>query len=84
VPPIPAEQCSPYGPASQRQKPQADDDIYLNSRQLRQRYGDASAMWVHRRLKNDPRFPRPIIVAKRRFWKLSALIAWERQAAATA
>jgi hypothetical protein len=83
VPPIPAEQCSPYGPASQRRK-QADDDVYLNSRQVRQRYANASAMWLHRRLKNDPRFPRPIIVAKRRYWNLASLVAWERQAAAGA
>jgi hypothetical protein len=104
VPPIPAEQCSPYGPASQRRKPlkrqvdiptahllhqrhgdregEPDDDVYLNSAQVRRRYANASAMWLWRRLRDDPDFPRPIVVAKRRFWKLSALIVWERQAAA--
>jgi hypothetical protein len=62
-----------------------DDDVYLTSAQVKKRYGGASSMWLWRRLKNDPRFPRPLIVAKRRLWKLSALVTWERrQAAASA
>jgi len=61
-----------------------DDDVYLNSGQVRRRYANASAMWLWRRLKNDPRFPRPIVVAGRRLWKLSELVVWERQAAASA
>ena len=33
---------------------------YSTSRQVRQRYGNRSAMWLWRKLKHDPRFPRPL------------------------
>jgi hypothetical protein len=61
-----------------------EDDVYLSSSQVRRRYANASRMWLWRRLKNDPNFPRPIIVAGRKLFKLSSLEAWERQAAAAA
>ena len=62
---------------------EADDsdahDVFLNSRQVRQRYGEASPMWLWRRL-NDPKsgFPEPILIGQRRFWRVSELVAWER------
>lgn len=49
--------------------------------QVRARYGGVSHMWVERRLKDDPNFPRPLYIAKRRFWRLGELIAWEREVA---
>jgi predicted DNA-binding transcriptional regulator AlpA len=60
------------------------DDCYLGSKQVRQRYADASDMWLWRRLKDDKAFPRPIIISGRRFWKLSELISWEIKKAAGA
>lgn len=40
-------------------------------------------MWLHRRLNDDSGFPQPdLVVAGRRFWKLSSLVNWERCAAA--
>jgi hypothetical protein len=41
-------------------------------------------MWLHRRLRDDSGFPSPIVVAGRKLWNLRDLIAWERQAAASA
>src|SRR6266576_2451054 len=54
------------------------DDYFLSAVQVRQRYGNASDMWLWRRLRDDSEFPRPIEIRKRRYWKLSELIAWER------
>ena len=58
----------------------ADDanEKFLTAKQVRQRYGDASDMWVWRRLRDGSDFPQPIEISGRRFWKLSALVAWER------
>lgn len=56
------------------------DTVYLNSRQVRDRYGGVSEMWIERRLK-DPasEFPKPaLIVGGRRFWTVVSLVAWER------
>jgi predicted DNA-binding transcriptional regulator AlpA len=52
-------------------------DCFLNSRQVRHRYGGASEMWLWRRLNDDSGFPKPIEICARRFWRLSALVAWE-------
>lgn len=52
-------------------------DSLLRTAHVRKRYGDVSHMWVERRLADDPNFPRPIYIAKRRFWRLGALIQWE-------
>jgi predicted DNA-binding transcriptional regulator AlpA len=54
------------------------DDCYLTAAQTRTRYGHASAMWLWRRLHDDSGFPPPILINKRRFWRLSELVAWER------
>jgi hypothetical protein len=35
-------------------------------------------MWVERRLKDDPTFPKPIYITNRRFWRVADLIVWER------
>jgi predicted DNA-binding transcriptional regulator AlpA len=70
MPPVPPGQLSPYG--------DAQDDRYLNSKQVRARYADASDMWLWRRLKDGSGFPKPLEICGRRFWKLSDLAAWER------
>ena len=58
----------------------ADDanEKFLPAKQVRQRYGDASDMWLWRRLRDGSDFPRPVEIAGRRFWRLSALVRWER------
>lgn len=56
----------------------SDDDTLLPTAKVRVRYGGCSAMWIERRLADDPTFPRPVYIAKRRFWRLGELVAWER------
>jgi predicted DNA-binding transcriptional regulator AlpA len=53
------------------------DGIFLNSRQVRDRYGQVSDMWVWRRLDEDEGFPKPIRIKGRRFWRRADLEAWE-------
>jgi hypothetical protein len=53
--------------------------IWVSARQLRNRYGNRSHMWVERRLKFDADFPRPIKMGRLRFWDLDLLEAWERR-----
>jgi predicted DNA-binding transcriptional regulator AlpA len=57
------------------------EDRFLSSRVVRHRYGDVSDMWLWRRIRDGSGFPRPIQIMGRRFWRLSELIAWERQRA---
>jgi hypothetical protein len=66
--------------------PPADDsdDYFLTAVQVRQRYGNASDMWLWRRLRDKSGFPSPIDISRRRYWKLSDLVAWERACARTA
>jgi hypothetical protein len=51
------------------------------TRQVRARYGDVSAMWVERKLKNDSDFPRPEFFGTNRFFRIAALEAYERACA---
>jgi hypothetical protein len=53
------------------------DDVLLRAIQVRRRYGEASDMWLFRRLRDDPTFPRPIFIGPARYWRLSSLLAWE-------
>jgi predicted DNA-binding transcriptional regulator AlpA len=54
-------------------------EVFLTSRQVRERYGNASDMWLWRR-ENEPgsTFPKPIRINKRRFWRECDLVDWER------
>jgi hypothetical protein len=58
------------------------DDVYLSARQTRARYGDISDMSLFRWLR-DPKmkFPEPMRIQKRRYWRTSDLLAWERDRA---
>jgi hypothetical protein len=58
--------------------PNADEDRFLSSAQVKKRYGGVSDMWLTRRLRDGSGFPKPMIVETRRFWKLSELEQWER------
>jgi hypothetical protein len=61
-----------------------NDDTLIGSAKVKKRYGGVSSMWIERRLASDPNFPRPIYIAKRRFWRLGDLVAWERSLKAAA
>lgn len=58
--------------------PASNDDTRVPIRYVRQRFGGVSHMWIERRLKDDPTFPRPIYIAGRRFWSMQELVAWEK------
>jgi hypothetical protein len=50
---------------------------YLRTAQLRERYS-CSMMWIERRLRSDPSFPRPRFFGRLRHFALSELEAWEK------
>lgn len=52
--------------------------VFINGRQVRERYGGVSDMWIVRRLAGDPEFPRPLLLGGRRFWRVTDLEAWEQ------
>jgi len=43
---------------------------------VRELCGGVSDMWIWRRMDGDSTFPRPIYIARRRFWRESDLIEW--------
>lgn len=53
------------------------EDLYLNSAQVRARYGGVSTMWITRRLQDDG-FPDPAYFGAQRFWRERDLITWEK------
>jgi predicted DNA-binding transcriptional regulator AlpA len=53
------------------------NELYLRTKQVRARYGNVSHMWIERRLRDDPTFPKPTYFGRMRFFKLSELEAWE-------
>jgi len=59
----------------------ASEPIFLPIAAVCSRYDHVSDMWIERRLKDDSGFPKPIYIAKRRFWRLADLELWERSLA---
>jgi hypothetical protein len=53
---------------------------YATASQVRERYGGRSAMWLWRRMKDDPRFPKPLVIAKRLYFDLDLLDAYDQGA----
>jgi predicted DNA-binding transcriptional regulator AlpA len=62
------------------ERPLACQDEYLNSAQVRRRYGGVSAMWLYRR-GADPEFPQPMRIGRRKFWRRADLVAYEQKLA---
>ncbi len=54
-------------------------DEYVTSKQVRARYGGVSNMWIHRKTR-ERGFPEPAtrFGGRRRFWRVSDLLAWEQ------
>jgi hypothetical protein len=63
-----------------RDGPDINDDLgrFLSAAEVKDRYGGASDMWLWRRLHDSSGFPKPTFISGRRFWRLTALMAWER------
>ena len=36
-------------------------------------FGNVSAMWIERRLADDPKFPKPIYIGRNRFWRVNEI-----------
>jgi predicted DNA-binding transcriptional regulator AlpA len=53
-------------------------DGYLRAPELCKRYG-VSDMWLWRRLRDDPSFPKPMRINRIRYFRISELEAWERR-----
>jgi predicted DNA-binding transcriptional regulator AlpA len=51
-------------------------ELYLKTKQVRERYGNVSDMWIIRRMR-DADFPLTIYFGRLRFWRESDLVAWE-------
>ena len=55
---------------------------FLTMAQLRQRWGDCSHMFIERKLKDDPTFPRPYRLGEgarpHRMWSIDEISAYER------
>ena len=55
-----------------------EQEIFLTARQVRERYGNASAMWLYRHGRRPgSTFPKPLRVNGRRLYRLGDLRAWE-------
>jgi hypothetical protein len=59
---------------------QAASEVYLTAPQVRARFGSKSDMWLWRMLREDPKFPRPVVLRSHRYFKLSELVAYENAA----
>jgi hypothetical protein len=62
-------------------RPVPSDAVYISRTQLQNRWGGVSHMWIERRLKDNPDFPKPKFMGRLRFWKISELEAYERSCA---
>ena len=63
-----------------------DEKVFIDRKALCARYG-VSHMFIERRLKKDPTFPKPTKFGKgtcRRYWRLDEIVAWERARAVAA
>jgi hypothetical protein len=59
-------------------KPITADTKWMSSVQLRQRYGGKSHMWIVRKLKNDPNFPRPVYDGRMQQFSVAEFDAYDR------
>jgi hypothetical protein len=74
----PAEEDDPTGSLGQRRPvPIPPDAKWISALQVRARYGGRSHMWLERKLKNDPNFPKPTYFGPLRYWQPVALDAYE-------
>jgi predicted DNA-binding transcriptional regulator AlpA len=69
---------------TKRNRKAEPDAAYLTAPQVCERYGGVSHMWLERRLKADPKFPRPRYFGRLRFFKIDELVQYERQCTSSA
>jgi len=54
------------------------DDVLMTSAQVRDSLGGCSHMFLVRRLVDDPDFPKPTYIRRRRYWKRGQIAAYKR------
>jgi hypothetical protein len=54
------------------------DALWISARQVRARYGGRSHMWIERKIKNDPKFPKPTYFGRLKFFRPSKLDEYDR------
>jgi len=57
------------------------NQVFLTSKQLRERYGGLSQQWLWRHQNDESGFPKPIRIQGRRFWKLKEIETFEKSLA---
>jgi hypothetical protein len=76
--PIIADDEDPTGKLGPRKAVVIPPDAkWISAAQVRARYGGRSHMWLVRKLKLDPRFPRPKYFGALRYWQPAALDAYD-------
>jgi hypothetical protein len=58
------------------------DAVWISTNQVLARYGGRSQMWLHRTLKSNATFPKPVKFGRLKFFKLEDLQAYEQSVAA--
>ncbi len=75
-----AEPALPIPNRKQAPVPPPPDAVFISAKQLRNRYGARSEMWLVRKLESDPDFPRPMYSGRLRFFRLDELERYEKLA----
>jgi hypothetical protein len=65
------------------ENPQAIRATYVGTKGVRIFFGGKSAMWIWRKLKNDPRFPKPVYFGKLPHWRVDWLELYAAEAPTT-
>jgi hypothetical protein len=63
---------------SRKAVPIPPDAIWISARQVCQRYGGRSHMWLDRKLRNNPDFPRPAYDGRIRIFRVAELDDYDR------
>lgn len=50
---------------------------YATALMVRERYGKRSSMWLWRRERQDPHWPRPVVIGRRKFYDEEELDAYD-------
>jgi hypothetical protein len=58
------------------------DEMLMTTAAVRKALGDVSDMYIVRRLADDPTFPKPLYICRRRYWTRGAISAWKALKAA--
>jgi predicted DNA-binding transcriptional regulator AlpA len=59
-------------------KPVPTSAVWITSNQTCERYGGRSLMWLWRKVKTDPAFPKPIYMGRMQYFSVAALDAYDR------